>query len=192
MPILLELLAHYRLPATFFVIGKKAAAHPELIQQILAAGHSIGNHSWEHDYFLMLRTARKIQEDLHTTQEVLAGYGVRPLLFRPPVGITGPRLQKVLEQENLCAVNYSCRALDRGNRNIAGLSEKIINKLHPGDIIMLHDLPAFQEEDRELLYREFERLFKWLAEKHRVIPMAEALQAPVMLQEKARSPSGVC
>ena len=63
-PALLALLACYRLPATFFVIGKKAAEHPELIEQILAAGHSIGNHSWDHDYFLMLRSAKRIQQDI--------------------------------------------------------------------------------------------------------------------------------
>ncbi|MCW5210753.1 polysaccharide deacetylase family protein, partial [Desulfobulbus sp. N3] len=163
-PALLALLACYRLPATFFVVGKKAARHPELIEQILAAGHSIGNHSWDHDYFLMLRSTKRIQQDLHNTQEVLARRGLRPLLFRPPVGITGPRLKNVLEEEGLIAVNYSCRALDRGNRNIAGLSEKIISRLRPGDIIMLHDLPAFQEEDSDLLYREFDCLFRMLAE----------------------------
>ncbi|MCW5208080.1 polysaccharide deacetylase family protein, partial [Desulfobulbus sp. US2] len=176
--------------ATFFVVGKKAARHPELIEQILAAGHSIGNHSWDHDYFLMLRSTKRIQQDLHNTQEVLARRGLRPLLFRPPVGITGPRLKNVLEEEGLIAVNYSCRALDRGNRNIAGLSEKIISRLRPGDIIMLHDLPAFQEEDSDLLYREFDCLFRMLAEKYMVIPLEEALQRPVMRPEKETGPPG--
>ncbi|MDU9047495.1 MAG: polysaccharide deacetylase family protein [Candidatus Electrothrix sp. Rat3] len=192
-PALLELLARYRLPATFFVIGKQAAEHPDLIEQILAAGHSIGNHSWDHDYFLMLRSSKRIQQDLHKTQEVLAHQGVRPLLFRPPVGITGPRLKKVLKQENLIAVNYSCRAFDRGNRHIGGLSEKIISKLRPRDIIMLHDLPAFQKEDSELLRREFDRLFNMLATEHTVIPLEEILQRPVMRLGKGRNlPGTVC
>lgn len=189
-PVLLELLARYRLPATFFVIGKQAAEHPELIRQILAAGHSIGNHSWDHDYFLMLRSSRRIQQDLHKTQEVLARQGVRPLLFRPPVGITGPRLKKVLKQENLVAVNYRCRAFDRGNRRIAGLSKKIISELRPGDIIMLHDLPAFQQKDSELLYREFDSLLRMLAEKQAVISMEAALGCPVMRSEKAGASPG--
>lgn len=189
-PVLLELLARYRLPATFFVIGKKAVEHPELIEQILAAGHSIGNHSWNHDHFLMLRSTKRIQQDLHKTQGVLARWGLRPLLFRPPVGITGPRLKKALEQEGLITVNFSCRALDRGNRNIAGLSEKIISKLRPGDIIMLHDLPAFQKEDSDLLFREFDRLFRMLAKKYMVIPLEEVLQRPVMRLEKETSPPG--
>ena len=189
-PVLLDLLARYGLPATFFVIGKKAADHPELIARILAAGHSIGNHSWDHDYFLMLRSTERIQEDLHRTQEVLAEAGVRPLLFRPPVGITGPRLKKVLEREGMLAVNYSCRALDRGNRHLAGLANKIMRRVRPGDIIMLHDLPAFQEEDSDLLYREFDQLFQQLTEKYTVIPMEDALQRPVMHSEKEAGPSG--
>ncbi|MCW5209802.1 hypothetical protein VU10_06445, partial [Desulfobulbus sp. US1] len=80
--------------------------------------------------------------------------------------------------------------LDRGNRNIAGLSEKIISRLRPGDIIMLHDLPAFQEEDSDLLYREFDCLFRMLAEKYMVIPLEEALQRPVMRPEKETGPPG--
>jgi hypothetical protein len=77
-------------------------------------------------------------------------------------------------------VTYSRRALDRGNRNIDNLAEKIIAKLRPGDIIMLHDLPAYKEEQAESLYKEFDRLFGMLAEKHTVIPLGEALQRPVM------------
>ncbi|WPD23001.1 MAG: polysaccharide deacetylase family protein [Candidatus Electrothrix scaldis] len=191
-PILLDLLARYALPATFFVIGKKAAEHPELIAQILAAGHSIANHSWDHDYFLMLRSTESIQEDLHRTQKVLVRAGVRPLLFRPPVGITGPRLKKVLEQEGLLAVNYSCRALDRGNRQIVGLADKIMRKVRPGDIIMLHDLPTFQKKESALLCTEFDLLFQRLTGKCRVIPMEEALQRPVMQVEKEAGPLGAC
>jgi peptidoglycan/xylan/chitin deacetylase (PgdA/CDA1 family) len=192
-PALLELLALHKLPATFFVIGKNATDYPELIEQILAAGHSIGNHSWEHDYFLMLRSEKRLHEDIRKTQEVLKKRGAHPLVFRPPVGITGPRLKKVLERENLITVNYSCRALDRGNRNIAHLGEKIIAKLRPGDIIMLHDLPAYKQDQTENLYKEFDRMFGMLAKIHTVIPLEKAIMRPVMhLEKESATPRTAC
>ena len=132
----------------------------------------------------MLRSTESIQEDLRRTQEVLVRVGVCPLLFRPPVGITGPRLKKVLEQEGMLAVNYSCRAFDRGNRQIVGLADKIMRNVRPGGIIMLHDLPAFQQEESVLLFAEFDQLFQRLTEKYKVVPMEEALQRPVMQVEK--------
>jgi hypothetical protein len=92
----------------------------------------------------------------------------------------------------MLAVNYSCRALDQGNRQIVGLADKIMGKVRPGDIIMLHDLPAFQKEESALLYTEFDLLFQRLTDKYRVIPMEEALQRPVMHVEKGAPSSGAC
>jgi hypothetical protein len=60
-PLLLALLGKHRLRATFFVIGEKAAAYPELIDLILGHGHTIGNHSYRHDNFLMCRSIRALE-----------------------------------------------------------------------------------------------------------------------------------
>jgi len=179
-PILLELLARYDLPATFFVVGEKAAKHPELITAILEGGHTIGNHSLRHDYFLMLRPPATLQADIHGTQEILRKSGVTPLAFRPPTGITGPHLGKVLAGENLIAVTYSCRALDRGNRNIRNLAGKILRRLRPGDIIMLHDLPPHDRSMTDYWQQEFDRLFSALKKEHRVVPLEALIGKPVM------------
>lgn len=179
-PIILELLARYRLQATFFVVGIRAGRHPELIEEILAQGHTIGNHSWDHDYFLMLRSPERIRESIHKTQEILGRYGAIPHLFRPPMGITGSRLGSVLCQEHLLAVNYSCRALDRGNHNIDNLASKILDGLQPGDIIMLHDLPPEGEEKASFWQKELHYLLQYLTEKYEVIPLERATGQPVM------------
>ncbi|RUM37461.1 MAG: polysaccharide deacetylase family protein [Desulfobulbus sp.] len=179
-PVILELLARYRLPATFFVVGKQAAAHPELIGEILAQGHTIGNHSRQHDSLLMLRGPQDLADDIHQTQEILAQAGVRPLVFRPPVGITNPHLGRVLAEEGMVAIGYSCRALDRGNRNITNLAAKILGKLRPGAIIMLHDLPPHRAELSDLWQQELEQLMRTLAADFSVVPLAQLLGRPVM------------
>jgi len=181
-PILLDLLARYDLQATFFVVGEKAARYPELIADILAHGHTIGNHSWDHDYFLMLRSQKILLRDIHTTQGILRKSGVQPLVFRPPVGITSPRLGKVLAQEGLIAVTYSCRAFDRGNRNIQNLAVKILNHLHSGDIIMLHDLPPLEPGQSEYWQKELRQLFSVLKKSYTVDSLEQTIDRPVMIK----------
>ncbi len=184
-PVLLDLLARHKLQATFFVVGQQAVKYPDLIAAILAQGHSIGNHSLRHDSFLMLRSAKTLQEDIHTTQEILKRQGIRPFVFRPPAGITNPRLKRVLAREDLLAVNYSCRAMDGGNRNIANLAAKILRRLRPGDIILLHDLPPYRHELAGYWQQELDRLFAALPEKYQVVPLEILIQHPVMMREQS-------
>jgi len=179
-PILLELLAEHGLQATFFVIGEKACAYPELIKNILMQGHTIGNHSLRHDPLLMLRRARTLQADIHNTQKILQEFGIQPHIFRPPAGITNPHLEKILAREGLTAVNYSCRAFDRGNRNINNLAEKILTRLQPGDIIMLHDLPPQQKELLVDWRLELDYLFGELKRNYTTSELEDILQRPVM------------
>ena len=174
-PIVLDLLARHGLQATFFVVGKKAARYPQLIKAILDQGHTIGNHSWGHDYFLMLRSQKTLQADIHKTQEILEKSGVKPRFFRPPAGVTSSRLAKVLVKENLVTVTYSCRAFDRGNRNIHNLAEKILRRLHPGDIIMLHDLPPYQKNQTDYWQKELDHLFAALEEKYDIVPLQQII-----------------
>lgn len=183
-PLLLDLLARHHLPATFFLIGEKAARYPELVAEILGRGHSIGNHSWSHDSFLMLRSGKTLRADIHNTQEILKKSGVQPLVFRPPVGITSSRLGEALAEEGLITVAYSCRAFDRGNRNIHNLADKILRRLRPGDIIMLHDLPIYRSPDSNEWVKELEHLFAVLAKNYDVVPLAEIINRPVNIAVK--------
>lgn len=179
-PVLLDLLARHRLPATFFVIGRQAAAHPELIAAILAHGHTLGNHSWRHDNLLMFRSCRALEADIRSTQEVLARAGVRPLLFRPPIGITGSRLGPVLAALGLQALTFSCRILDRGNRDVGNLAARVLGQLQPGDILLLHDNPPRSAAEQQLWSRELDRLFARLAQSDQVVPLAALIDQPVM------------
>lgn len=179
-PILLDLLARHNLQATFFVVGEKAAKYPQLITEILARGHTLGNHSWSHDYFLMLRRQNNLQKDIHKTQENLKGLGIRPLVFRPPAGIISPRLGKVVKREGLITVTYSCRAFDRGNRNIRNLSVKILSNLQPGDIVLLHDLVPHKKDQLGYWQRELDHLFSTLTHDYNPVPLEQLIQRPVM------------
>lgn len=184
-PIILTLLKRYNYPATFFVIGEKAEQYPELITAILAQGHSIGNHSWNHDNLLMLRSPKHLRQDIQKTQAVLAQHGIRPQLFRPPAGISSPRLHTVLRKEQLLTVTFSCRAFDRGNKRIHGLAERILSCLDPGAIILLHDLPPATETANRQWQQELSQLFDTLQKSTLpVLPLSELIDTVVMSNTK--------
>jgi len=171
----LDLLARHNLQATFFVVGEKALKYPQLIKAILDQGHTIGNHSWNHDYFLMLRNQKTLENDIRHTQEILKKSGAQPRFFRPPAGVTSSRLAKVIAIESLITVTYSCRAFERGNRTIHNLAEKILRRLHPGNIIMLHDLPPYQKNQTEYWQQELDHLFAALEDGYNIVPLQQII-----------------
>jgi peptidoglycan/xylan/chitin deacetylase (PgdA/CDA1 family) len=180
-PRLLDLLRRYGVQATFFVAGARAERHPELIRGILSRGHTLGNHSYHHDPLLMLRSRAKLQEEVARTQDLLAAFAVRPLTFRPPVGITNPRLPGVLRALGMYCVTFSCRAFDRGNRRIAGLAAIILKKVRPGDILLLHDVTPRGGEGIEEWLAEMERIVSGLKRQgYEILPLPELIDRPVM------------
>ncbi len=182
-PELLDLLSRRGVHATFFVNGDKAAGYPEIIREVLGRGHTLGNHTYRHDNFIMLKRSRTLLREIDKTQEVLAAFGVTPLVFRPPVGVTSPRLGGVIRETGMYVVNFSRRAGDRGNRRVKGLSGRILKRLGDGDIIMLHDTPPRGRNKREDWLREVDQLLSGIEEKGlRVIPLSEIIGRPVMRQ----------
>jgi len=179
-PDLLKLLAKHKITATFFVIGAKAAAHPRLIRDIIDQGHSVANHSYRHDSLLMFKSYRDLKNDIQTTQAILEGLGVQPHIFRPPAGIANPRLKAVLAEIGLTMVNFSCRIFDRGNKSIDGLAERVMNRIRPGDILMLHDTCPEPDELKKYWLSEIDRLFRDLRKEKTILPLAEVIKLPVM------------
>jgi len=181
---LLQLLEKLEVKATFFVVGNRVAAYPKLVEQILAQGHTIGNHGFHHDPMAPFKGAGRALLEIDATQQALAPLGVTPLLFRPPVGITYPAMGRALAQLDLTAVTFSRRAWDRGNRSVKSIARRILHGVRPGDIIMLHDrIPAQRHE-----------VTRWLSEvadvvggiRQRglaVIPLAELINRPVDLRK---------
>lgn len=181
-PPLLELLLKYQIKATFFITGKKAENHPKLIEKILLRGHSIGNHSYMHNNLIMFRSCKSIKKDIEAAQHVLDGFGVTAFAFRPPVGITGPRLKPALLTSGTYIVNFSCRAFDGGNRWIKRLSKKILNRIRPGDIVLLHDVRPRRSALLGYWLDEVERIISGLKDKElAVLPLSEMIGQPVMI-----------
>ena len=181
-PLLLRLLSKYQVKATFFVNGEKVARYPELIKAILLHGHLIGNHSYTHNNLIIFKRCEAIVREIESTQNLLHDFGIRPLAFRPPVGITSPRLRSALLQSDMYVVNFSCRAFDFGNRRIKNISRNILNSIRPDDIVMLHDIR--QKNERLNLYwlNEIELILLGLKERGlSVLSLSDIIGKPVMI-----------
>ncbi len=190
---LLDLLKRYHVRAVFFVTGQKAARHPDLISAILKNGHEIGNHTYSHDNFLMLRDVKTIIKEIGDTQREISRFSIKNLVLRPPVGITGPRLKTVIEKFDMYNITFSCRATDYGNRRIKTLAARILKKIKGGDIVMLHDVmpdKLANATDATALIHKKEFLSHWLHELETIItgikskgmtilPLSELANIPV-------------
>lgn len=180
-PSLLRLLADQGVVATFFVTGEHSRRHPDIIREIVAQGHTVGNHSYTHDNFIMFRGPSTLIREIAGTQQVLAGLGVVPKVFRPCVGITTPGYADALHHTGLAAVNFSRRARDMGNRRIRGLALRILGPLQAGDIILLHDAPPKEVNDFQLWLAEVQSIILGIQEKGLAIaPLATLINRPVM------------
>jgi peptidoglycan/xylan/chitin deacetylase (PgdA/CDA1 family) len=180
-PALMELLKRHEATATFFIIGERAAAHPGLVKLILSGGHSIGNHSYHHSPLLMLRSLSRLRAEIQTTQELLSEFGVSAHAFRPPVGITSPRLGPVLAEAGLVCVNFSRRGFDAGNRRLSRLSEKILKRVKPDDIILMHDRSPKGSTGAVSFISEVEHILSGLKEKNmHVLPLSELTGMTIM------------
>jgi peptidoglycan/xylan/chitin deacetylase (PgdA/CDA1 family) len=139
----LDVLDARKVKATFFVIGKKAEAHPELVREIVKRGHAVGVHGWAHDRLFALRSARRVRKDLKRAVKALETItGQKPLLFRPPVGHSNPTIVRVADELDLAIVGWSVRGRDGLARTKPDdVVVRIKRGLEDGAIVLLHDAP---------------------------------------------------
>ncbi len=186
-PLLLELLLKRQIKATFFVTGEKAAAYPKLVKDVVRQGHLVGNHSYRHSYRMLFKSGPSIVADIQAAQNVLNDFGIRPLAFRPPAGMTSPGLKSALLETGLYLVNFSCRALDGGNRRLRNIAKRILKRIRPDDIVLLHDSRPPDESLIPVWLNEVETLLAGIEIKGLVVlPLSELIGKPVMISKGDR------
>ncbi|PBJ12649.1 polysaccharide deacetylase family protein [Flavobacterium sp. ACN6] len=136
----LELLKKYNAKATFFCIGTNIEKHPEIVKQIIAEGHLVGNHSYSHSKFFDFYTAKKITEEIQKTDALLEKFTSKKItFFRPPYGVTTPSIRRALKVTGHKTIGWNIRSLDGGTKNQELIFNRIIKRVSPGGIVLLHD-----------------------------------------------------
>jgi peptidoglycan-N-acetylglucosamine deacetylase len=175
-PRVLDILAQFGVRGTFFVIGKRAEQHPEIIRAIAGSGHEVGNHTYTHRP-LWLLSPRRTREEIDRCASVLTTIlGKPPRYFRPPWG-----------QSNFAAVRHSVRVQQQRIRwSLRGegwlpLAEPemivriVARRLHPGAIIDLHDGGGFARTPARLV-AALPNLLKLIQERgYRCLTLSELL-----------------
>ncbi|HLB25851.1 MAG TPA: polysaccharide deacetylase family protein, partial [Nitrospirota bacterium] len=136
---ILDVLSEHGVKATFFVIGANLARYPDLARRIHDDGHEMGNHTHSHPWiFNMLFST--IRADIVRCQdeiEKVAGY--RPRFFRQPVGLNNPSVMKVIDSLGMVMIGWQARAYDAVPAKKDRIVRRILAKVRPGGIILLHD-----------------------------------------------------
>ena len=139
-PAVLDLLDAHGVRASFFCIAERARAHPALLREIVARGHSVQNHSFVHRHHFSLLGPRALAREIGAAQELLADLsGTCPHCFRAPAGLRNPFLDPVLHRLNLNLVSWTRRGFDTREPDPQRVLARLTRGLAAGDILLLHD-----------------------------------------------------
>jgi peptidoglycan/xylan/chitin deacetylase (PgdA/CDA1 family) len=137
----LDLLDAYQAKATFFVVGERARARPELLREMVRRGHDIGQHSQTHPQarFWAL-PPRAMRAQIDEAQAVLTSLlGSPPRWFRAVVGMANPFVAAALKPHGLARVAWSARGFD----GVRGEPERVVARIErylaPGAIVLMHE-----------------------------------------------------
>ena len=137
----LAILAEHGARATFFLLGHKVEAHPDVVKEIRDAGHELGIHGYDHDHLFSLRSSRYARSQIERTQRAIElACGVRPTLFRPPIGFASHLTFRGAERAGVELVAWTVRSLDGiASARAERVAERVIARLTDGAIVLLHD-----------------------------------------------------
>ena len=137
-PRLLEVLERHGAKGTFFTVGAAAEAHPETVKRVVAGGHTLGNHTFDH-YSVPLLSRQEQLGQLRRCAQTLAPFGGDSGLFRPPYGHQSRASRLSALRLGYTVVAWSHHAFDWLEHDAAFFGERLESQLRPGGIFLLHD-----------------------------------------------------
>jgi peptidoglycan/xylan/chitin deacetylase (PgdA/CDA1 family) len=165
------MLDKYGVKATFCLVGRQVERHPEIVRQIVAAGHTLCNHTWDHSLTIGNDTPAQIEQDLARTNAAIRAVvpDAKIPFFRAPGGNFTDRLVTVAANDGMASLYWEVDPRDwdhptgeddakHVDKVIAGVREHV----RPGSIVLSHD---FNQPDTIAAY---EALLPWLTQNFQV------------------------
>jgi peptidoglycan/xylan/chitin deacetylase (PgdA/CDA1 family) len=138
-PQVMEILRKHDVTATFFVVGQRAAAHPDLVRSLVDAGHVVGTHTWSHANLSEL-PARKVQTEIRRAVDaVTATTGRTPHLFRAPYGSWSRTVFKECAAMGQTSIAWDVDPRDWDNPSAERISAKVLDQVGNRSIVLNHD-----------------------------------------------------
>ena len=137
-PKLLDLLAHRRVHATFFVVGSRVDSHPAIVRRTGVEGHALANHTYRHERLTRLGDSQ-IVATVGATDRAIRRAGPQPLpLVRPPYGDTSPRVRDVLGKAGYAHILWSVDPRD-WEATSSQIAQRVLAGMRHGSVVLLHD-----------------------------------------------------
>lgn len=140
-PRLVQRLSRLGVPATFFMVGARVAAHPELARSVADAGFVIGNHTWEHTD-LTAQSGPEIRRALRRTRHALVGARApAPTLTRPPYGALDDRGRRILAAAGYTPVLWNIDSRDWAGGTPRQIARRVLSGVRPhrANVVLQHD-----------------------------------------------------
>lgn len=135
---ILKILKQHGIKATFFIVGSRAEAHPEMVKRIHEEGHAIGNHTWDHPNLKKI-SMTQIKSEVDRTDRLLTSLiGYKPHIFRPPYGIANASDIKELGRLGYKVIDWSVDTRDWAGTSPDRIIEYVHKEATPGAIVLEH------------------------------------------------------
>ncbi len=186
---LLEVLAKHSVHATFFLIGRYVQQRPEIVREIVSAGHVVGNHTFTHP-LLIFKSATEIRQQLSACRSALQdAIGSPSHLFRPPFGGRRPAVLRIARELGLDPVMWNVTGYDWSAPPAATIERKVTNQIRGGDVILLHDGGHKQmgADRSQTVIATDHLLTRYIAEQYEFVTIPQMMTKPAI----SRQPSAV-
>lgn len=166
---ILNILDRYDVKTTFFLVGFWAEKHPDLVRELVARGHEIGNHSATHPHMASL-TQAQIREELRRCSDLIESVtGTRPTLFRPPYGEYNDDVVRVSREEGYACVQWNVDSLDWKNLGAEHMVRQCTKHVNPGDIVLFHN-------DSKYILEALPQILEYYQQAgYKIIPVSQIL-----------------
>ncbi len=133
----LKLLEKYHAKATFFYIGNQIEANLDVVEQVVAKGHEIGNHTWSHPDLTKI-SPEEVKQEIESTSEVIKkSVGKAPVIFRPPYGEINDQVESMTE---LSPVLWEVDSEDWRTQDPDEIYQLVTDNVEDGSIVLLHEI----------------------------------------------------
>lgn len=166
-PRILDILKREKVPATFFIVGRKAAKYPQLVRREAAEGHDLGNHTYHHYELTWLDPTGLKFEIQHTNDTLRQILGVPTRWFRAPGCHYTQASLKVIRDLGMVRVDTTDNSGDWAGYGVRSILNRVMTHLSPGDVILCHDRMPETVQALPILIRSVRR------RGYRFVPLAE-------------------
>ena len=136
---LMDVLARHNVRAMFFLIGQYVRQRPDIVCDLVKAGHVVGNHTFTHPHLLVssaVETRNQLAECQSAVQEVT---GESPRLFRPPFGGRRPATLRIVRSLDMVPVMWNVTSWDWKTPGVEQIVQTCVRQIRGGDLILMHD-----------------------------------------------------